>query len=413
MPNARNTRKAPGPSSQKAWSSHVERATIVMPDPELADAIERFEALGDLAEQMTLAQEIARTRQSELTLAFDNVVTVASGFKTRCIEGSETLTRIASVVFIVRRKWNAKGPSLQRIPSHLLTYRKGRGRVDRELVAVPTDVQLAKRYSGARPHGPSSVFVDDGTHSDSGALACLVELRSGSRRRRLAMSALHVLTVSVDADANTLADGAEVIRRNSVKMPDGTPGMALSSPIGGRYVVGAGMSFDVQLAELSDPQAAQGMLDDLPLAANEPFIASPARFHQLVAANAPIEIMVPANHPAFIDQVRPRMSATFTGLMESGFAIPYDLKTGGQLVNTHLHHTELIRLQPLGGQMTLEGDSGCAVVCWLDDNNCTLLGMFIAGDEEFSYAIPAWQLFNKKNYFGSLDGVTSIRPVRA
>ena len=99
--------------------------------------------------------------------------------------------------------------------------------------------------------------------------------------------------------------------------------------------------------------------------------------------------------------------------MESGFAIPYDLKTGGQFVNTHLHHTELIRLQPLGDQMTLEGDSGCAVVCWLDDNNCTLLGMFIAGDDDFSYAIPAWQLFNKKNYFGSLDGVTSIRPVRA
>ena len=204
-----------------------------------------------------------------------------------------------------------------------------------------------------------------------------------------------------------------VIRRNSVKMPDGTPGMALSSPIGGRYVVGAGMSFDVQLAELSDPQAARGMLDDLPLAANEPYIASAKRLHQLVAANAAIEIMVPANHPAFIDQVRPRMSATFTGPMESGFAIPYVLKTGGRFVRTPLHHTELIRLQPLGGQMTLEGDSGCAVVCWLDDNNCTLLGMFIAGDDEFSYAIPAWQLFNKKNYFGSLDGVTSIRPVRA
>ena len=411
MANARNTAKVTGPSVRKMWAGHVERATIVMPDPELDDAVKRFEAISDLAEQMTLAQEIARTRQGELTLAYDNVVTVASGFKTRCIDGNETLTRIASVVFIVRRKSISKRSILQRIPSYLLTWR-GSG-VDRELVAVPTDVQLAKRYSGVRPHGASGVFVDDGTGSGSGALACLVELRSGSRRRRLAMSALHVLTVSVDADADSLGNSAEITRRNSVAMPDGTPRMALSSPIGGRYVVGGGMSFDVQLAELTDRKAARNMLGDLPLAATEPFVASSARLNQLVAANAAIEIMVPANHPAFIDDDRPRMSATWTGSMESSFAIPYVLKTGGRFVKTPLHHAELIRLQPLGGQVTLEGDSGCAVVCWLDDDNCTLLGMLIAGDAEFSYAIPAWQLFDRKNYFGSLDAVTSIRPVRA
>ncbi len=411
MAVGRNARPAAGTSSRKAWSSHVERATIVMPDPGLDEAISRFEAIGDLAEQMMLAQEIARTRQAELTLAYDNVVTVASGFKTRCLDGSETLTRIPSVLLIVRRKWSSKRASLQRIPSHLLTYR-GSG-VGRELVAVPTDVQSQKHYSGARPHGPSGVFVEDGTASGSGALACLVELRSGAKRRRLAMSALHVLTVSVDVDANTLPNGAQITRRNSVQMPDGTPSMALSSVIGGRYLVANGISFDVQLAELTDPHAARSMLGDLSLAVKEPFVKSPARLNQLVATNAPIEIMVPVNHAAFIGGDRPRMSASFTGAMGSSFAIPYVLKTGGRFLRAPLHHAELIRLQPLGGQATLEGDSGCAIVCWLDDDNCTLLGMLIAGNDDFSYAIPAWQLFNKSNYFGSLDGVTSFQPVRA
>ena len=108
------------------------------------------------------------------------------------------------------------------------------------------------------------------------------------------------------------------------------------------------MSFDAQLAELTDRKAACNMLGDLPLAATEPFVASSARLNQLVAMNAAIDIMVPANHPAFID-----------------------------------------------------------------DDDCTPPGVRIAGDAEFSYAIPAWRLFDRKNHFGSLDAVTSIRPVRA
>lgn len=395
--------------ARRAWCSHVERATIAMPDPDLGRAVERFERIG-LAEQMNLAREIARTRQSELTLAYDNVVTVASGFKTRQVDGSESLTRTPAVVFVVRRKWRTDRSALQRIPSHLLTYRGGEGA--RELVAVPTDVQPEQRYSRAKPCGPCGVFVDDGIASKSGALACLVELRSQGERQLLAMSALHVLSISVDAGAGS-TPGAGITRRTSASMPDGTPRMARASAIGGRFV-GSGMSFDVQLAELADREGAIGMLADLPLAADEPFVADLGRLHRLVEDNAPIEILVPTNHPSFIGRAeRPRMAASYTGPMESGFAIDYMVRADGVFAEMPLHHAELIRLQPLGGQAVLGGDSGCAVVCWLDDERCTLLGMLIAGDDESAYAIPAWRLFDPGNYFGTLDGAESLAPVRA
>ncbi len=130
--------------ARHAWSRHVERATIAAPDPDLAEAIARFEAIDDLAEQMSLAREVARTRQAELTLAYRNVVTVASGFRTRVVESSEKLVRSAAVVFVVRRKWRTRRAGPQRLPSHLMTYRQHGS--ERELVAVPTDVQPEQRY---------------------------------------------------------------------------------------------------------------------------------------------------------------------------------------------------------------------------------------------------------------------------
>ncbi len=257
------------------------------------------------------------------------------------------------------------------------------------------------------------MFVDDGAASGSGALACVVELQAGGTARRLAMSALHVMSVSVDADADGLPAGADVTQRTSVNMPDGTPPMGRSSILGGRYAIWPALSMDVQLAELTDAGTAHAMLADLALDPDEPFVASDRRLHQLIAANLAMEIIVPANHPAFIGSERPRVFADVTGIMESGFALPYTLKTGGVFTEARLHHAELIRLQPFGGAATIKGDSGCAVVCWQGDGNCTLVGMLIAGDGAVSYAIPAWRLFNTKNYFGALDAVASLRPVRA
>lgn len=404
-------------SARSDWSRHVESATITMPDPEMALAIARFDALGNLVPQMLLAQEIARTRQSELTLAYDNVVTVASGFKVcRSEDGKNTLTRRPCVVFIVRHKWAANRSAQQHVPSHLLTYGSVNG--SRELLAVPTDVQCEQAYDKAMPQGPNGVTVDNGAETGAGALTCMVEFADGNgNQQRMLMSALHVLTISFDSDAPSLPAGASVALRNVSPSGPNTPPLALTSGIGGRFVLGGSNSFDVQLADPSPQQstAAQSALGDLRFDEHQPSATSFGHLLQLVSADFPIEIVVPSNHDRFAGGLRPHVAAAFSTLIGHGLAIEYKFKAAGQFNLWQVQHQELLRLQILGSDQTLEGDSGSAVVCWLDNEKCCLLGMHIAGDatQGFSYAIPAWQLFDRRNYFGTLDGVSGFRPTRA
>lgn len=394
-------------------SRHIERASVTMPDPELAEAIARFEALDDLVARMLLAQEIARTRQAELTLAYDNVVAVASGFRTRRDDsGRERPTREPCVVFVVRNKWSAKRRTMQCIPGHLLTY----GTVEgcRALLAVPTDVRQESAFVDVRPHGPSAVTIEQGAEAGTGTLTCMAEFldaRQAPTRRLL--SALHVLSISVDSGAAALPSGARVSTRNTLPVTR----FATSSPVGGHLAPSPAISFDAQLA-IPDadpsPDAARA-LADVAFDEAQPFAADYDALLRLVAQDLPIEIVVPTNHDGFQGGPRARIGATFGAHLLPGLSIPYVFRFDGSIGEWEVQHRELLQFTPLGGGKTLPGDSGSAIVCWLTDTTCCLLGMHIAGHEieGFSYAIPAWQLFDPRNYAGTLDGASRFRPVRA
>ena len=389
-----------------ACSRYVERASISMRNPETDTAIARFVALGDIATQMALALEIARSRQSELTLAYRNVVSVAAGFRQR---NHAQLTREPCVIFVVRRKWAARRRTQQALPEHLLTYADIDHR--RELMAVPTDVQIEPAYLHIRAQGASAVTVDNGSERGTGTLTCMVEASGGDAEpQRLLMSALHVLSISVDADAAQLPSGARVDQRHSA--PPGGARLALSSAAGGRYATGDEMGFDVQLAEPAAESASRiaQALGDLPFDAAQSSVTSFQHLLQLIDQDLALEAAVPSSQDGTASDARPALAVRLRSLQLRSVPIHYKFMVGGQFGEWPMLHAELLELEVLGGASTLPGDSGCAVVCWFDQQRCCLIGMHIAGDVEqgLSYAIPAWQLFDVRNYFGSLGNVEHL-----
>lgn len=389
-----------------ARSRYVERASVSIHDPETDAAIARFIALGDIATQMSLALEIARSRQSELTLAYRNVVSVAAGFRQH---GDNQLTREPCVIFVVRRKWAVRRRTQQALPGHLLTYADIDHR--RELVAVPTDVQVEPAYLQIRAQGASAVTVDNGRARGTGTLTCMVECSGGDAApHRMLMSALHVLSISVDTDAAQLPSGAQVKQRDGA--PPGGARLALSSTAGGRYATGDKTGFDVQLAEPAAGSASRiaQALVDLPFDADQPSVTSFKHLLQLVDQGLALEAAVPSNLGFQVGEVRPLLAISLRSLQLRSVPIDYAFKIGGRNGEWPMLHAELLEFELLGGASTLPGDSGCAVVCWLDEQRCCLVGMHIAGNvaQGLSYVIPAWQLFDVRNYFGSLGNVERL-----
>ena len=93
-------------------------------------------------------------------------------------------------------------------------------------------------------------------------------------------------------------------------------------------------------------------------------------------------------------------------------AIPYRARRGNQLVVREAFHRQLIEFNVLGAHRPLAGDSGCAVLLYLGDGTCRLVGLFIASadSEPLAYAIPAWHLFDATRYWNLPSGAT-LRPV--
>ena len=79
-----------------------------------------------------------------------------------------------------------------------------------------------------------------------------------------------------------------------------------------------------------------------------------------------------------------------------------------------MNHRLLIMFRLLSGQRTEGGDSGSPIVMRAPGGRFTLVGMHIAGGIEggfpYSYAIPAWLLFNRAQYSQLPPGVT-LTPV--
>jgi len=406
------------PRRQPASAAGLERATLARarPDahPEAQQAAACFDALPTAQAQMALVREIVATRASELTLAYRNVAAVLAGYKASTAADGEALHPRPCVVFVVKRKWTSAdaGTPEQRLPARLLTYGPptagaGADLVERVLYAVPTDVQLAQHYTGARAQAAGCITVadPDPVCNLPGTLTCWVRIHelSGAAPQRLGLSAMHVLSpvprLPLPAQgAGFRALGAAPVVRGS------------SLPWGGRMDLDTGQVFDAQCAAVADSAWLDSAYAGWQLSATDPFLTSPAALDRL-APHTLFRILVPDNHPAAGGAARPPVLAQFRAMVGAETDIGYQVRRNGQRFEVPLHHAELIVLQlRANGPPTLSGDSGSAVLAVQADGSNIFVGMHIAGGQGLSFVLPAWQLFDPARWSTLPAGTVALVP---
>jgi len=402
-------------SATRAWARSAEQASLNPPAADLTAALRAFKALRDPALQMRLAREAARTRAAELTLAYRNVVMVCAGYKRkRTRNGQERRQPLPCIVFVVRQKWppGSRGPTdAQHLPAGLLTYADIEGQ--RVLVAIPTDVQDASAYAGARSEARRAVYLATEERT-FGTLTCVVAQQgggAGGQARRWAMAPLHVLSPWPELQADGPTPGAEASRLAAGVPPALPPTVGRGTSRGGRLRDDGGLSFDVQLAEIPGAAALAAVRDqlaDMPLSPQRPWLKQIEDFEALPPGQT-FTLLLPDNHPDFHFKPRATALARFEGFMPTAFSIEYEVRRAGQPGHARIHHFELLKFALLKKPGTRGGDSGSPVVLFDDQGLCTLVGMHIAGDGDFSYAIPAWQLFDLDNWWQPPAG--RLKPV--
>lgn len=390
---------------QRTWSRTTERRSLRHPERLMRAAMAAYGAIADTAYQLQLADEAAETRGPELTLAFRNVVMVAAGYRTVTAVGADGLSqsqamREPCVVFVVRRKWKSGSASEkgdQCIPRRLMAYAQVGGQ--RILVAIPTDVQVQTKFSGARALGPRALHVDDQNNPEFGMPTCAVAVGAEGAQKRYILSARHVLSPRPDLDAGVIASGVDVAALDGATLGTEAKPFGITSEFGGELRSDGEPSFDVQLIQRINWPRARKLLRTLKLAPTA-YVDSPAALFNLPG---PLEILVPENHPDWLQAglVRPVMQARVREIMPSSYGFDHDVISAGQLATVHLVFWRLLCLELVDPAIDTvrHGDSGSAVIARGVDGLCTLVGMLIASNDDFAFAIPAWQLFDSSYYW--------------
>ena len=362
---------------------------------------------------MALVREIVATRARELTLGYRNVAAVLAGYKASTAAGGEALFPQPCVVFVVKRKWASAdaGTPEQRLPARLLTYGPaaggGAGLAERVLYAVPTDVQLAQHYIGARAQAAGCITVEDPDPVCRlpGTLTCWVRIHSlsGGAPQRLGLSAMHVL--SPVPRQPLPAEGAGFAAMGAPPLVRGS-----SLPWGGHMNLDTGQVFDAQCAAVADSAWLDSAYAGWQLSASDPFLTSPAAFDRL-APHTLFRILVPDNHPAAGSAARPPVLAQFRAMAGAETDIAYQVRRSGQHFEVPLRHEELIVLQlQTSGPPTLSGDSGSPVLAVQADGSNVFVGMHIAAAQGLSFVLPAWQLFDPARWSRLPEGAVALVP---
>ncbi len=370
-----------------------------------------FDALPTAADRMALVREIVATRTRELTLAYRNVAAVLAGFKARTAAGGEVLHPEPCVVFVVKRKWAtpSAGSAEQRLPARLLTFgaAAGAAAAERVLYAVPTDVQLAKRYTGARAQAAGCITVADPEPVCNlpGTMTCWMRVHraAGGAPQRVGLSAMHVLSPVPLTDQPAAGAGFRAF---------GTPPVFRGSSLGwgGRLELATGQAFDAQCADVADGAWLDAAYAGWQLSATDPFLTSPAALDRL-APHSAFRILVPDNHPVTGGAARLPVVAQFRAMVGAETDIAYQVRRGGRRFEVLLHHAELIVLQLRPGTPpTLLGDSGSAVLAVNPDGSNVFVGMHIAAGQGVSFVLPAWQLFDPARWSALPDDTVALVP---
>ena len=355
--------------------------------PELTQAekaIRNFKRLRR-AEQLQLAHEIALTRQAELCLAYDNLVGIGSGYRTRrdAGGGQPRLVREPCVTFIVKRKWRtaSKKGNPQALPPYLLGFAAlGEHRV---LCAVPTDVRVQREFSGAMARDddddeeiprPFGLLVDPGPTFPKftvGVATCAIR-RPADLGNTFLMSCRHVLgcsRVAMNPDKAGLAVAVDTDARTALGKTLGIRGRLAADTI----------SFDAQLAAVADSQALARAFQGIRFDAGDSYLKKPG--------DTDDEFFI-ATGRAGPDGRRLVVRVTYYGTLldqEMTYTI------GGQ-TTTIVHR---LVLYGESDSELIKGDSGSPAVRLARGQR--LIGMYIGGPGNTVYVVPAWQLMTPMN----------------
>ena len=343
----------------------TEQATRGRTTGDLREARRVFREELSAAEQHALMREIAHTRGPELCRAYKSVLTVGYGHRHRTNRrsGHTRVVHEPCVTFVVKRKW-AKGETPtndETLPACLLAYYTVDGR--RRLCAVPTDVDAADDYADACEQAdPGQIQVNQGDDAmPLGMLTCALR-RSLNLEKTYVLSCHHVFS----------GDGGPT---SGAKIELETTGerIGLTRPVLGKLQSELRFSLDAQLAEVKDIDAARRGLGDV-------------RLTGLAAIDTPIP------ERCFILTSHGAIEAEGAKVLPN-WPINY---SGGRLIL----HDEVIVSQFASAQRTRKGDSGSPLVT--APENGLLIGMHIAGNDDKSFAIPAWDLFTPGLYSGAI-----------
>ena len=357
------------------------------------------------ARQMQLARSLAECRRAEFTRAVRQVVAVAAGLKrSNDSDGVEHLHNQPCVVFVVRRKVplaKLAGRSGQELPTELLTpvWIDGEDRP----VAVPTDVQAQNRFLGGRAQAVTAVHTEsaDGRFS-VGAMTWAMTVGP----KRFAVAPIHVLSPLPALDGVGRRAGA---LSRVPPAEGGQPTLVTSAGFGGRIVAGSQLSFDVQLAEITNASGFSNLFGGLRLSATRPFVRSESELDSLLADGRSLEIYAPMNNSRRRpSDGQPPLSAV-RSMGDQTMRLTYDFSDGSRRYIAH----RVIELQVRFGDRTLPGDSGCVVLLPNEDDDPTLVGMHIAGNSarRVSFMIPAWRILSAQSY-AEVQGILPSGPLK-
>lgn len=355
------------PSNKKhdEWSRESEKITRSR-SPKITAAAKGV-YLKDLTpdEQMDLTEEIVETRGAELCRAYENVVDISAGYKTKrnARTGKTRIVQTPCVVFVVKRKWRAARRTDEALPTHLFAYWKvGR---ERKLCAVPTDVEPASKFAKVKPQAKrarvSATYKSEG--NALGAVTCAI--RAGENNLIYALSCRHVFSIT-----ESLHDRRITGARVHLNSKDGEV-FGRTTGIRGRLSRQPAPSFDAQLASVE-----HSFLEQLSQAVGDLTYDSVAETYNEVPDD--FWIHVPGRETKVAARKLHRLNDRL---------IDY---TGVGLVR----HRNLIEVQVFPS--TRGGDSGSPASSLKSGG--MLIGMHIAGLNDRAYLIPAWDLFTPKNY---------------
>ena len=403
---------AQGQTKTRVWARRVESDSLRHPDHVMQAALKTWRSLKGDPRQFELVDEMAQDRGPQLTLGYRNVIMLAAGFRRRTgPTGRPSRTQEPCVVFVVKTKWPSepgREDDPQKIPPFLLAHVTVEGR--RVRCAVPTDVQAQESFRGTRTMGNAILQVGSAPIGGTGTAACAVQIGAGPSAMKLLLSAHHVFSPFPDVSAGTPQSGLPIRQLGAANNTTAPQAFATSSRWGGAMRADGQPSFDAQFAKVSDWDSARDTVSALMLSTDSPYAGSAAQVMALGKADA-FEILVPPNNPEWHGPQRLPTRAALDAVLSDSYGFDCDVRENGAFVQRHLTFQRLIRMQLLASSgALLSGDSGAAVVARRTDGAHTLIGLFIASGDDFAYAIPAWQLFDK-SYYARLPGDGPIVPV--